>query len=121
MELRLLRRQPVDDGRQVPRGRRTRPVRRAGRAVVKGAQLSLRPGVSDVADSAHFQKLGELAVVRGAEEPLARLQGHIRNTAQRVLLLAESDGRRESLLDFLRASSISPNQVFNDFILPLLP
>ena len=37
-----------------------------------------------------------------------RLQGHIRNTAQRVLLLAESDGRRESLLDFLRASGLNP-------------
>ncbi|MFC7408294.1 transcription-repair coupling factor [Hydrogenophaga atypica] len=72
------------------------------------AQLSLRPGVADVDDSAHFQKLGELAVVRGAEEPLARLQAHIRNTQQRVLILAESDGRRESLLDFLRASQLSP-------------
>ncbi|WP_342129372.1 transcription-repair coupling factor [Hydrogenophaga sp. OTU3427] len=72
------------------------------------AQLSLRPGVADIADSAHFQKLGELAVVRGAEEPLARLQAHIRNTQQRVLLLAESDGRRESLLDFLRAGGVSP-------------
>jgi len=72
------------------------------------AQLSLRPGVADVLDSAHFQKLGELAVVRGADEPLARLQAHIRNTQQRVLVLAESDGRRESLLDFLRAGGVSP-------------
>ena len=72
------------------------------------AQLSLRPGVADVVDSAHFQKLGELAVLRGADEPLARLQTHIRNTQQRVLILAESDGRRESLLDFLRAGGVSP-------------
>jgi transcription-repair coupling factor (superfamily II helicase) len=48
------------------------------------------------------------AVVRGAEDPLARLHAHIRSTAQRVLLLAESDGRRESLLDFLRASQLNP-------------
>ena len=33
---------------------------------------------------------------------------HIRNTQHRVLVLAESDGRRESLLDFLRASSVNP-------------
>jgi len=65
-------------------------------------------GVDDIADSAFAQKLGELAVVRGAEDPLARLHAHIRNTAHRVLLLAESDGRRESLLDFLRASGLNP-------------
>ena len=72
------------------------------------AQLALRPAVSDVADNAFAQKLGDLSVVRGAEDPLSRLQGHIRNTAHRVLLLAESDGRRESLLDFLRASGVNP-------------
>ncbi|MFM6985375.1 MAG: transcription-repair coupling factor [Hydrogenophaga sp.] len=80
----------------------------------EGALASLeRPGagsgVDDIADSAFAQKLGELAVVRGAEDPLSKLQGHIRNTAHRVLLLAESDGRRESLLDFLRASGLSPS------------
>ncbi|MDW5444872.1 transcription-repair coupling factor [Polaromonas sp. SM01] len=72
------------------------------------AQLAIRAAVEDVADNAYFQKLGEMSVVRGAEDPLARLKAHIRNTQQRVLLLAESDGRRESLLDFLRASSLSP-------------
>jgi transcription-repair coupling factor (superfamily II helicase) len=61
-----------------------------------------------VADNAHFQKLGDLTVVRGADEPLARLQAHLRATPHRVLLLAESDGRRESLLDFLRASGVNP-------------
>jgi transcription-repair coupling factor (superfamily II helicase) len=68
----------------------------------------MRPAVEDVADNAHFQKLGDLSVVRGADDPLARLKAHIRNTQHRVLLLAESDGRRESLLDFLRASSCRP-------------
>jgi transcription-repair coupling factor (superfamily II helicase) len=72
------------------------------------AQLAIRPAVEDIADNAFAQKLGELGVVRGAEDPLAKLQSHIRNTAQRVLLLAESDGRRESLLDFLRASGLNP-------------
>ncbi|MFD0666206.1 transcription-repair coupling factor [Ramlibacter sp. MAHUQ-53] len=72
------------------------------------AQLALRPGAADVDDSAFVQKLPDLAVVRGAEEPLARLKEHLRRTKQRVLVLAESDGRRESLLDFLRASHVSP-------------
>ncbi|WP_353233324.1 transcription-repair coupling factor [Diaphorobacter ruginosibacter] len=72
------------------------------------AQLALRPGVEDVADNAHFQKLDDLGVIRGAEDPLAKLHAHILSTRHRVLLLAESDGRRESLLDFLRASRLDP-------------
>jgi transcription-repair coupling factor (superfamily II helicase) len=72
------------------------------------AQLALRPAIEDVVDNAFAQKLGDLSVLRGTEDPLSRLQGHIRNTAHRVLLLAESDGRRESLLDFLRASGVNP-------------
>ena len=72
------------------------------------SQLSLRPSVEDVAESAVFQKLPEMSVVRGAEEPLARFKDHLRNTQNRVLVLAESDGRRESLLDFLRASHLAP-------------
>jgi transcription-repair coupling factor (superfamily II helicase) len=39
---------------------------------------------------------------------LAKLQAHIRGTPNRVLILAESAGRRESLLDFLRASGVNP-------------
>ncbi len=78
------------------------------------AQLAIRPAtgraepVEGPTDYAEFETLPELAVVRGAEDPLARLKTHVRNTQQRVLLLAESDGRRESLLDFLRASSLIP-------------
>ena len=72
------------------------------------AQLALRPGIDDVNESAFAQKLTDLTVQRGADDPLQRLQAHIRATAQRVLLLAESAGRRESLLDFLRASGLNP-------------
>jgi transcription-repair coupling factor (superfamily II helicase) len=72
------------------------------------AQLALRAVVEGVEHNAHFQKLEEMAVVRGAEDPLTKLKSHIQNTPQRVLILAESDGRRESLLDFLRASGVSP-------------
>ncbi|HRN74985.1 transcription-repair coupling factor [Ottowia sp.] len=72
------------------------------------AQLALRPGIDDIDASAFAQQLPELTVVRGADDPLARLQAHMAGTAQRVLVLAESAGRRESLLDFLRASGLNP-------------
>jgi transcription-repair coupling factor (superfamily II helicase) len=55
-----------------------------------------------------FDFLPNIAVVRGADDPLARLKEHLRNTQHRALVLAESEGRRESLLDFLRASGVSP-------------
>ncbi len=70
------------------------------------AQLALKAGSGE--ELVDFTPLPELTVVRGAEDPLARLKDHLRNTQHRVLLLAESDGRRESLLDFLRASSVVP-------------
>ena len=76
------------------------------------AQLALRsgagPGASDVADNALAQTLPDLTVVRGAEDPLARLQTHLQSSANRLLILAESDGRRESLLDFVRSSGLTP-------------
>ncbi len=58
-------------------------------------------------DWVEFETLPAMSVVRGAEEPLARFKDHLRNTQHRVLVLAESDGRRESLLDFLRASHLA--------------
>jgi transcription-repair coupling factor (superfamily II helicase) len=51
--------------------------------------------------------LPDLSIDRGATEPLGRLEAHLRGTAHRVLLLAESDGRRESLLDLLRDHGIA--------------
>lgn len=57
---------------------------------------------------AEFAPLPDVSALRGSDDPLARLQKHMRSTAHRVLLLAESAGRRESLLDFLRASGVQP-------------
>ena len=68
----------------------------------------MRQGVEDSPDNALAQRLPDLTVQRGAQEPLARLQAHLRTCPHRVLLLAESDGRRETLLDFLRASGLEP-------------
>jgi len=55
--------------------------------------------------------LPDISVERGVQEPLARLEAHLRATPHRVLLLAESEGRRESLLEQLRDHKIEPPSV----------
>lgn len=50
--------------------------------------------------------LPDVSVDRGAPEPLAALERHLGSTPHRVLLVAESDGRRESLLELLRDHKI---------------
>ncbi|MFZ9286522.1 MAG: CarD family transcriptional regulator, partial [Burkholderiaceae bacterium] len=83
------------------------------------AQLALRPakavGTSGAPDTepsvqaaALPAPLPDVSVQRGGEEPLQKFKHHLATTARRVLILAESPGRRESLLDFLRASQIEP-------------
>lgn len=76
------------------------------------AQLALRGagagGADDAADSAFARELPSLVVSKGGDEPLHKLQAFLRQPGQRALVLAESDGRRESLLDFLRASQLQP-------------
>ncbi len=79
------------------------------------AQLSLRATErpDDASEDAQnsWRSLPPLTVVRGAEDPLVRLKDHIARSPNRVLLLAESAGRRESLIDFLRASGVEPVRV----------
>jgi len=55
--------------------------------------------------------LPDVSVDRGATEPLDHLQRHLDTTAARVLLVAESEGRRESLLELLRDHKIDPPSV----------
>jgi transcription-repair coupling factor (superfamily II helicase) len=50
--------------------------------------------------------LPDVSIDRGATEPLHGLERHIDTTAARVLLVAESEGRRESLLELLRDHKI---------------
>jgi transcription-repair coupling factor (superfamily II helicase) len=52
------------------------------------------------------RSLPDVAVDRGATEPLAKLESHLGSTPARVLVVAESDGRRESLLELLRDHKI---------------
>ena len=67
------------------------------------AQLSLR-GQEPVEWA---RPLPDLAVDRNAAQPLQALQAHLDGGARRTLLLAESEGRRESLLDLLREHHIA--------------
>ncbi len=64
--------------------------------------------------------LPDVSIDRGATEPLGLLEKHLRQTAHRVLLVAESDGRRESLLELLREHGISVPSVdtLADFLAP---
>ncbi|HEY8047636.1 MAG TPA: transcription-repair coupling factor [Ramlibacter sp.] len=72
------------------------------------AQLAIRASGEAQQPFVEFDALPNIAAVRGAEDPLARFKEHVRNTQHRALILAESEGRRESLLDFLRASHVAP-------------
>jgi len=71
------------------------------------AQLALRG--TEVTEWA--RALPDLGVDRGATEPLQRLQLHVGTTPARVLIVAETEGRRESLLELLRDSKIEPPSV----------
>ncbi|HEX4236144.1 MAG TPA: transcription-repair coupling factor [Caldimonas sp.] len=74
------------------------------------AQLALR-GKSEGDPAPWATALPDLSVDRGAPEPLKRLQEHVAATPHRVLIVAESEGRRESLLELLRDSRIDPPSV----------
>ncbi len=74
------------------------------------AQFSLRPttgsSMADLGPSAWAQNWPDVHADRGTEDPLARLKVHLSSSQQRVLVVAESEGRRESLHDFLSASGL---------------
>ena len=55
--------------------------------------------------------LPDVSVDRGATAPLAKLQRHLDTTSYRILLVADSEGRRETLLDMLRDHGIEPPSV----------
>ncbi len=68
-------------------------------------QLALKETAPDATEFI-ASSLPYLASQRDSEEPLIQLKAHIQTTKHRVLIAAESEGRRESLMDFLRASHI---------------
>ena len=80
----------------------------------KAAAADEAPASAEVVEAgttAWARPLPDLGVDRGAPEPLRRLQEHIGATPHRVLMVAETEGRRESLLELLRDSRIEPPSV----------
>ncbi|MEP6506517.1 MAG: DEAD/DEAH box helicase, partial [Betaproteobacteria bacterium] len=78
------------------------------------AQEGAAPDATDEktnATTAWARPLPDVSVERGATAPMARLQKHIDATPYRVLLVADSEGRRETLLDMLRDHAIEPISV----------
>jgi transcription-repair coupling factor (superfamily II helicase) len=55
--------------------------------------------------------LPDLSVERGTPDPLRKLETHLGRNEHRVLLVAESEGRRESLLELLRDHQLEPPSV----------
>ena len=66
-------------------------------------QLSLKAAGVDAASM-----LPPLAVSRKADDPLAALRGFLTDHPARVLLLAESPGRRQTLADYLAEYDLTP-------------
>jgi transcription-repair coupling factor (superfamily II helicase) len=78
----------------------------------KGAAAAEGEGSTEVAGTLSWARpLPDVSVDRGATEPLARLRRHLDTTSARVLLVADSEGRRETLLDMLRDHAIEPPSV----------
>ena len=77
------------------------------------ATLSLRgsdavTGSQEPASAVSWARpLPDLAIDRGGTDPLGKLEHHARATPHRVLLLGESEGRRESLIELLRDHHLS--------------
>ncbi len=72
--------------------------------------LALR-GAAEHEYGTFAQTLPDIRAQRSATDPLQRLHEHLRarqREGARALIVAETLGRRESLLDFLRASSLNP-------------
>jgi transcription-repair coupling factor (superfamily II helicase) len=74
--------------------------------VLRGTSEQGPPGPASPVDS-WARSLPNVAVDRNATEPLALLERHLAATTARVLIVAESEGRRESLLDLLRDHKIN--------------
>lgn len=88
----------------------------------RGAELATLV-VRGPAPVAWARPLPDLSVERGATEPLKKLERHLATSPHRTLIVAESQGRRESLLEMLRDHRIEPPSVAGlaDFAQGTLP
>jgi transcription-repair coupling factor (superfamily II helicase) len=88
------------------------------------AQVEYQPGSTDCADATRecldlpSRPLPALGIRAKAAQPAKALQDMLKNAAARVLFVAETTGRREALLETLRAFDIRPSycEGWNDFV-----
>jgi transcription-repair coupling factor (superfamily II helicase) len=74
--------------------------------VLRGSDAA--KAANEPADAASWARpLPDLAMDRGAPEPLGKLEQHLKATPHRVLIVGESEGRRESLIELLRDHHIA--------------
>ncbi|MCB5162427.1 transcription-repair coupling factor [Marinomonas algarum] len=62
-------------------------------------------------EHSRYQPLVDVKIDSKAAQPLGKLQNFLANTESRVLIVAESAGRREALLELLKKHKIKPKQV----------
>lgn len=69
-----------------------------------------KPAIKDSYDTINFntQSTPSVDIESKAKQPLHKLQQLIANTSSRLLLIAESAGRRESLLELLQSIDVQP-------------
>ncbi|HVC01535.1 MAG TPA: transcription-repair coupling factor [Steroidobacteraceae bacterium] len=77
--------------------------------LVRAQNFELTPDTAGAAQNFATANPVRVAVDVRAEEPAAALAAHLSATPARVLLVAESAGRRELLLDLLRGRGIRPH------------
>ncbi|RCX07754.1 transcription-repair coupling factor [Marinomonas foliarum] len=79
------------------------------------SQLNQYTNIIFSAEGEHptYKAIGNVKIDSKAAQPLGTLQQFLANTSARVLIVAESAGRREALLDLLKKHSIKPKHVEN--------
>ena len=88
------------------------------------AQVEYQPGSTDCTDATRecldlpSRPLPAVGIRAKAAQPAKALQDTLKNAAARVLFVAETTGRREALLETLRAFDIRPSycEGWNDFV-----
>ena len=92
-------------------GRIAIPARRIDAATSSTADESDEgPAASSARRSAGIEAAPEVAVERRATDPLTRLKHHLDQSRGRTLVLAESVGRRETMLQFFAEYGLVPDQ-----------
>jgi transcription-repair coupling factor (superfamily II helicase) len=93
-----------------------------GRYILKYATAHTDPASADktLIDETLYlvsQPLPDIAVNRRLDDPLTNLRSYLLQTSQRVLICAESNGRRETLLQYFNEYNLHPSicENFSDF------